>query len=170
MYELFLLALLITIVALSIRSGKPVVLDNPLIIQRPGEYHITLAPQLGRAQTFIEQIAGQFVLLHPPQGEIPTQYFEVHDRNENGGAGGLYLLAAAYRGGMLYFQAINPLPLLRDADSHLKQVREFSNAVLALHPLDHPAGEGEAMKLRSAVETAAQKLKVAVNMLPEAEL
>ena len=68
MVELFLLTLLVTLVVLVIRRGKPVVLDNPLIIQRPGQYHITLAPQLDRAQTFIEQISARFALSHPPQG------------------------------------------------------------------------------------------------------
>jgi hypothetical protein len=79
------------------------------------------------------------------------------------------LLAAAYRGGLLYFQAIYPQPLLRDADSHLKQVREYSEAVLALHPLMHPAERDEIDKLRSAVEMAAQQLNISVKTLTEAD-
>src|SRR3990170_4608780 len=169
MVELFLLTLLIILIVLSIRRGKPVVLDNPLIIQRPGQYHITLAPQLDRAQTFIEQIAARFSLSHPPQGELPSQFFEVRDP-VFAPEGSFYLLAAAYRGGLLYFQAINPQPLLRDADSHLKQVREFSEAVLALHPLEHPADGDEAGKLRIAVEMAAQQMNITVKMLPETGL
>ena len=169
MVELFLLTLLVTLVVLVIRRGKPVVLDNPLIIQRPGQYHITLAPQLDRAQTFIEQISARFALSHPPQGELPSQFFEVRDPGVLAREGSFYLLAVAYRGGLLYFQAINPQPLLRDADSHLKQIREFSGAVLALHPLEHPAGVDEAEKLRNAVETAALQMNVTVKMLPEAD-
>ena len=169
MVELFLLVLLIAVIVLSIRHGKPVGQDNPLVILRPGQFHITLAPQLGRAQTFIEQIAAQFALSHPPQGELPTEYFEVDDSSGRGAEGGLYLLAAAYRGGLLYFQAIVPLPLLRDADSHMKQMREFSEAVLVLHPLKHPARKAEAGKLRDAIEAAARYLKITVKMMPEAE-
>ncbi len=169
MVELFLLALLITVIVLSIRRGKPTVLDNPLIIQRLGQYHITLAPQLNRAQTFIEKIADQFALSPPPQGDLPSQFFEVRDRNVPAQEGSFYLLSAAYRGGLLYFQAINPQPLLRDADSHLKQLREFSEAVLALHPLEHPAPGDEVEKLRSAIEMAAHQLKIAVKMLTEAD-
>jgi hypothetical protein len=168
LFELFLLMLLVTLVVMSIRRGKPTVLDNPLVIEQPGQYHITLAPQLERAQTFIEQVAGQFARSLPP-GEIPTRFFEVHDRNLLPREKGVYLLAATYRGGLLYFQAINPQPLLRDADSHLKQVREFSEAVLALHPLEHPAGGDEADKLRSAVETAALQMKIDVKMLVETD-
>lgn len=41
-------------------------LDNPVIIQRPGQYRITLAQQLNRAQNFFEQIVRQFTQLHLP--------------------------------------------------------------------------------------------------------
>lgn len=167
--ELFLLVLLIGLVVLVIRGGKPKVLDDPLIIQSPGRYHITLAPQLDRAQTFIEQIAGQFARSHPPQGELPSRFFAVRDPDVLAQEGEFYLLAAAYRGGLLYFQAINPRPLLRDDDSHLKQVREFSEAVLALHPLAHPVDGDEAEKLRSAVEMAARQSNITVKILTEAD-
>lgn len=169
MVELFLLTLLVALIVLSIRRGKHVSMDNPIIIQRPGQYHITLAPQLDRAQTFIEQIAARFSLSRSPQGELPSLFFEVRDPGVLAREGSCYLLAAAYRGGLLYFQAIDPQPVLRDADSHLKQIREFSGAVLALHPLEHPAGGGEAEKLRNAVETAAQQMKITVKMLAEAD-
>lgn len=43
-------------------------LDNPVIIQRPGQYRITLAQQLNRAQNFFEQIVRQFTQLHLPNG------------------------------------------------------------------------------------------------------
>ena len=167
MYELFILALLVTVVVLSLRRGKPVAIDHPLVIQRPGQYHITLAPQLEGAQAFIEWIAAQFALLHPPQGELPSAYFSVPDPSVSAQEGGFYLLAAAYRGGVLYFQAIIPQPLLRDADSHLKQIREFSEAVLALHPLKHPAGAGDAEKLCRAVEMAALQSNRVVKILSE---
>ena len=68
MGESLLLITLITLVVLTIRRARPVILENPVIIQRHGQYHITLAPQLNRAQTFIEQIAKQFTQLHPPDG------------------------------------------------------------------------------------------------------
>ena len=115
MFELFLLTLLVALIVLSIRRGKPVGLDNPIIIQRPGQYHITLAPQLDRAQTFIEQIAARFPLPNPPpqagegsneslreffvKGELPSQFFEVRDPGVPAREGGCYLLAGGYRGG-----------------------------------------------------------------------
>jgi len=167
--ELFLLVLLVALVVLVIRGGKTATLDKPLIIQSPGRYHITLAPQLEYAQTFIEQIAGQFAKANPLQDDIPSQFFEVRDPEISARPGTSYLLAVSFRGGLLYFQAIIPQPLLRDSDSHLKQVREFSEAVLALHPLVHPTGGEAAEKLRGAAEAAAQLLRISVKFLNDAE-
>lgn len=167
--ELFVLLLLVAVVVLSIRGGKRAALDKPIILQQPGQYHVTLAPQLERAQTFIEQVAARFAQSHPPQGGIPTCFFEVRDGSVLPREGSFYLLAVTYRSRLLYFQAIIPQPLLRDADSHLKQLREFSEAVLALHPIEHPAGAEEAEKLRSAVELVAQQMKITVNILPETD-
>lgn len=165
MGELLLLTTIITLVILAIRRGKPVALDNPLIIQRPGQYHITLAPQLSRAQTFIENIARQFVELGCQAGDAPTQYFEVRDPAVCAQGERCYLLAAALRGGMLYFQAINPQPLLRDADSHLKTLREFSEAVLERLPLpEHADGQG-GDKLGDAVAAAADQMNIVVKVL-----
>jgi hypothetical protein len=165
MGESLLLITIITLVVLTIRRARPVILENPVIIQRLGQYHITLAPQLNRAQTFIEQIAGQFVLLQPPQGDLHTQYFEVRDPRVFSRGQSSYLLAIALRGGILYFQAVNPKPLLHDADSHYKTLREFSESVLQHHPLSDPADELWSEKLRSAVNTVAGELMIAVKTL-----
>lgn len=48
----------LTIITLSVlfliffRPGKTPPLDNPMVIERPGKYHVTLAPQLNLAQPF----------------------------------------------------------------------------------------------------------------------
>ena len=165
MGESLLLITIITLVVLTIRRAKPVVLENPVIIQRPGQYHITLAPQLNRAQTFIEQIARQFTQAHPLQGDLPTQYFEVRDPKVFSRGESAYLLAIALRGGVLYFQAVNPKPLLHDADSHYKTVREFSESVLLHHPFTAPADERGPEKLRAAVDTIAGQFQIAVKAL-----
>jgi hypothetical protein len=167
--ELFLLVLLVALVVLVIRGGKSATLVKPLIIQSPGRYHITLAPQLERAQTLIEQITVLFTQSHPPQQDLPGQFFEVRDPDAPAQQGNCYLLAVSYRDKLLYFQAIMPQPLLSDSDSHLKQAREFSEAVLTLHPLLHPAGSDATAKLRGAVETAAQQLRISVKLLNDAE-
>lgn len=162
MGELLLVITIVTLVVLAIRRGGHVVLDNPVIIHRHGQYHITLAPQLNRAQTFIEQIAMQFMLLHPPQGDLSTQYYEVRDPMVFGRGESAYLLAITLRDGVLYFQAINPQPLIYDADSHYKTLREFSGAVLRQHPLSLPADEQWAEKLRDSIGTIAGQLNINV--------
>jgi hypothetical protein len=157
MYEALLLAILIALVILVIR--KPVVLDSPLVIHRPGQYHLTLAPQLAHAREFLELIAGKFAVSTTHEGDITTQYYEVRETD----APGAYLLAVGFRAGMLYFQAINPQPLLRDADSHYETVRRFSERVMA--QLAPTSGNGDAENLRAAVEVAAQQLNIACNRL-----
>jgi len=169
MGESLLLITIITLIVLTIRRARPVVLENPVIIQRPGQYHITLAPQLNRAQTFIEQIAKQFTQLHLPEHDLPTQYFEVRDPRVFSKGESSYLLAIALRDGMLYFQAVNPKPLLRDADSHYKTLRDFSESVLQHHPLSEPADELGAEKLRAAVDTIATQMKIAVKIFHETD-
>jgi len=169
MGESLLLITVITLIVLTIRRARPVVLENPVIIERPGQYHITLAPQLNRAQTFVEQIAKEFAQSQLPSGDLPTQYFEVRDPKVFAQGQSSYLLAIALRGGMLYFQAVNPGPLLHDADSHYKTVREFSESVLQQHPLSELADELWAEKLRTAVGTIAGQLQIAVKMLAQAD-
>jgi len=185
MGESLLLITIITLIVLTIRRARPVVLESPVIIQRPGQYHITLAPQLNRAQTFIEQIAGKFSRTHTPQGDIPTQYFEVRDPKVFAQGQNCYLLAATLRGGLLYFQAVNPRASQPDAGitndlagvggqpsqmasssiSHVDTLREFSESVLKLHPHAEPADEQGAKKMREAVEAVAGDLKITATVL-----
>ena len=164
--ELFLLVLLVTVVVLSMRR-KPAVLDKPLVIESPGRYHLTLAPQLDRVQNFMERISIQFGHECSKECDIPGQFFEIRETEVNSQESRCYLLGVSYRGGILYFQAIYPQPLLRDSDSHLKQIREFSEEVLALHPLKRQAGSDEIAKLCRTVESAAIQLNISAKPLIE---
>lgn len=165
MGETLLVLTLVTLVILTIRRARPVILDNPVIIQRPGQYHITLAPQLNRAQTFLEQIAAQFSQLHLPPRDIPAQYFEVRDPKVFSRGQDCYLLAITMREGILYFQAINPQPLIHDADSHYKTLHKFSASVLQHHPISGTPDELQAEKLRTVVDTVAGQLKIETKVL-----
>lgn len=147
MAELLLLAVLVTLIVLAIR--RPVAVVEPQVIRRVGLHHITLDPKLGHARTFLELIAEKFPV--DGAGDTPGQYFEVCDSAAP--TKPHYLLAVAQRKGVLYIQAILPLPLLCDADSHLNTIRQFSDAVLALQPIKEPADEGG--RLRAAVLAAA---------------
>lgn len=169
MGESLLLLTIITLIVITIRRARPVILENPVIIQRPGQYHITLAPQLNRAQTFIEQIAKQYIQSHPSERDLPTQYFEVRDPKVFSRGQSSYLLAIASRGGVLYFQAVNPKPKQHAADSHYKTLHEFSESVLQHHPFSGPADEQGAEKLHATVDMIAAQLMIAVQALPSAD-
>lgn len=108
MGESLLLITIITLVVLTIRRARPVILETPVIIQRPGQYQITLAPQLNRAQIFVEQIAKQFAQLHQSGGDLSTQYFEVRDPKVFSKGENSYLLAIAYVVGCCIFRRSIP--------------------------------------------------------------
>ncbi len=165
MGESLLLITIITLIVLTIRRARPVILHNPVTIQRPGEYHITLAPQLNRAQTFIEQIALQFSKTHSLHGDFPSRYFEVRDPKVFAQGADCYLLAVTLRDGLLYFQAANPGKSKNDAGGHLKTIREFSEIVLKQHPHMEPADVQGAEQLDAAVEAVAKLLQISVNAL-----
>lgn len=164
MGESLLLLTLITLVVLTIRRSKPVVLDRPLVINRPGKYHITFAPQLNPAQSFIEAIAAQAGdASRLADSEIFC--YAVHDAKVATDKDKLYLMAVAARGGMLYFQAINPMPVLSDKESHHRTMSEFATAVLADFPLQGAADDASARHLRDAVQAAAQERQIKVEEL-----
>ena len=79
------------------------------------------------------------------------------------------MLAIALRGGVLYFQAVNPKPKQHDADSHYKTLHEFSESVLQHHPPAGSVDESGAESLRSTVEAIAAPLQISVEVLPPAE-
>ncbi len=163
MLELLILAVIVAVVVLSLRPRKPV-LEEPLIIEEPGRYHVTLAPRLSDARAYIENIAERFAATSTPGGDTPTLFYQVHPaqlpREQ-----GAYLLAVALRGGVLYVQAITPVSLQLDEAAQLKQLREYSAAVLAYHQLTG-AVDGEALaRLRHAVVDAAGQAGYEVRML-----
>ncbi|MGB8411153.1 MAG: hypothetical protein WCE58_14750, partial [Gallionella sp.] len=153
------------LIVITIRRARPVILQNPVIIQRPGEYHITMAPQLNRAQTFIEKIAAEYSRTHSLQGDFTSRYFEVRDPKVFAQGADCYLLAVTLRDGLLYFQAANPGKPQKDAASHLQTIREFSEKVLKQHPRKEPAGMQGAEELDAAVETVAKQLQISVSAL-----
>lgn len=116
------------------RPGTTPPLGNPLVIERSGQYHMTLAPQLNLAQPFIEAVAQRI-------GEAPgtmvngaTHCFAIYDKRVKAHKADCYLLAITRRNGMLYFQAAPP----HGTDGHLLTLRTYSNAVLARFPAVRP--------------------------------
>jgi len=169
MGETLLTLTIISLIILTIRRARPVILENPVNIQRPGQYSITLAPQLNQAQSFVEQIAKRYIESYHPKGDLPTQYFEVRDPKVFSKGQKSYLLAVSLRGGELYFQAVNPKDSRHGAESHYKTVHEFSESVLQHHPLSGSADESGEESLRAAVEAIAAPLQITVEELPASD-
>ena len=173
MIEITLATIIITIiVVLTLRNTKRAVLENPVILNRTGQYHATLAPKLNIAQTFIEAIAKQIPCPRDAAQNSSTQCFEVRDPDAAAIGHELYLLAITMRHGMLYFQAIVPLPLVSDQDSHFNMLMESAHGALAHIPATGGVHDTEMDEcLITATSTAAQKLGIDIKqqMLSQCE-
>lgn len=108
MIELTLLTIAALVLLSLVRPGKTPPLANPLIIERPGRYRMTLAPQLNLAQPFIEEIVKQLDIPASSGQNSATLCFEVRDKEVNAHGKDLYLLTVTQHKGMLYFQAATP--------------------------------------------------------------
>lgn len=133
------------------RPGKTPPLENPLVIERAGQYQLTLAPQLNLAQPFIEAIASRIGTSDETKPDSQTQFFEVRDKQVTAHGYDFYLLAITRRRGMLYFQAARPAS--KDQTSHLHTIGEFSNTVLARIPGGEEQAPGD--DLAAAVQQVA---------------
>lgn len=111
------------------RPGKTPPLENPLVIERGGKYHMTFAPQLNLAQGFVEEIGKQVAA---GAGSSAPQYFAVSDKQVKAHGFDFYLLAVTQRNGMLYFQAGKPSS--RDIAEQLPVIREFADKTLTRFP------------------------------------
>lgn len=167
MIEFFILTILTLLVIAIIRPGKTPPLDNPLIIERPGEHHMTLAPQLNLAQPLLEAISKEIRAQGQVHKNCATQCFEVRDKQVKPHGQDFYLLAITLRNGMLYFQAIAPRPLVRDSDSHFNMLMEFSHAVLANVPAPDAYNTEGCEEIAAATNIAAQKFQANIKHLPE---
>lgn len=155
MIELVLLIAIVAVVILALRKRGGT--DEPLIIRRPGQYHITLAPQLDSARQGIEALAQRLAGGLHPAGDVLTRYFRVI---RGGGQADGYLLAVAFRKGIFFIQAIMPPPLTRDEACHLATLRDFSEAVMLHYPAVPPADAEGGEKIDAAVDEAARQAGV----------
>ncbi|CAH1904579.1 conserved hypothetical protein [Candidatus Nitrotoga sp. HW29] len=162
MIEITLATIIITIIiVLTLRNTKRAVLENPLILNRTGQYQAILAPKLNIAQTFIETIAQQIPSPRDESQSSSTQCFEVHDPEAAAIGQELYLLAITIRHGLLYFQAIVPRPLINDQDSHFNMLMEAAHNALASIPTTGGIPTTKADEsIITATNTAAQKLSI----------
>lgn len=140
------------------RPGKTPPLSKSLVIDRPGKYHVTLAPHLNLAQPFVEAIAQQLIESSERSGDSGTLFFKITDKHVTSHGHDTYLLAITQRDGILIFQAAAPEG---DTD-HLQTISEFAHSVLARFPL---TGEPDAtidQKIVSATQQIASAKQIQI--------
>lgn len=143
------------------RPGKTPPLENPLVIERPGQYHMTLASHLNLAQPFIEALVKRMGASGEVTPDSQTKYFEVRDKHVKAHGYNFYLLAVTRRNGMLFFQAARPLS--KEPGSQIKTISEFSHGVLARFPGDDGQDAGE--DIAAEVQEVAQKFNIQITAL-----
>lgn len=132
MIELTLVTLALLFVVFVVKPGRTPPLANPMVINRLGQYHITLAPQLNLAQPLIEDIAKH--LGNPGQlaANSSTLCFAVRDAEVTAHGKDFYLLAITQRNSMLYFQAA--APVASEQKTYLAELLAFANTTLSHIP------------------------------------
>ena len=143
------------------RPGKTPPLNNPLVIDRPGKYHVTLAPHLNLAQPLVEAIALQLLASPGRSGDSSTQYFEVRDKQVTSHGNEAYLLAITQRDGILYFQAAAPA----DDNDHLKTIGALSQHVLRRFPLSDVPDAAIDREISSTAQQAASLRRIALTQI-----
>ncbi|MDR2195970.1 MAG: hypothetical protein LBE50_05145 [Gallionellaceae bacterium] len=158
MIETLTLITLSIILLIVFRPGKVTPLENPLTINRIGQFSAVLAPMLNLAQPFLETVSRKLSEADRHPGDTAPLYFSVQDREVRAHGEDHYLLAATLRGGVLYFQATAP----QAGQSDVEALRAFSEAELARHPAAGEASNAAHAALVAAVQAAAGERGVAV--------
>lgn len=143
------------------RPGKTPPLENPLVIERPGQYHMTLASHLNLAQPFIEALVKRMSSSGETTADSETKFFEVRDKQVKAHGFNFYLLAITRRNGMLFFQAARPLS--KDQTGQLHTISEFSRSVLARFPGEEGSGSDE--NIMAEVQEVAQQRNIQIAAL-----
>lgn len=156
----------LTIITLSIialilfRPGKTPPLENPLTINRLGQFHAVLAPRINLAQPLLENISHRLDE-EARKGNTDPMYLKVEDKEVNAHGQSYYLLAATLRDGVLYFQAAAPQKEQGDIDT----IRAFSDAELSKHPAASQPAADAAPTLLQAIQAAAEQRGAALTPL-----
>lgn len=140
------------------RPGKTPPLKNSLVIDRPGKYHVTLAPHLNLAQPLVESIAQQLLEAADRSGDSNTLFFEIRDKNAAAHGHEEYLLAITQRDGILFFQATAPV----GNSDHLQTISAFSHNVLARFPLSDEPDVSIDQEIVGAAQQVANQRRVEI--------
>lgn len=157
MLETFTIVTITVTLLLIFRNGRPQPLENPLTINRVGQFHAVLAPKINLAQPLLENASRDIGEDLRAKNTAPL-YFKVEDKEVQSRAIPFYLLAATMRDGVLYFQAAAP----NAEQGEVETIRSFSEAELSKHPEAGAAPEEAARTSLAAAITAAANQRGAV--------
>ena len=160
MIETFTLITLSVIALIIFRNGRPQPLDNPLTINRIGQFHAVLAPKINLAQPLLENASHRVSDDLRKQNTAPL-YFKVDDKEVKSRTLPFYLLAATLRDGVLYFQAAAPNAEQREIET----IRAFSEAELAKHPEAGTTADDARTSLAEAITAAAAQRGATLTVL-----
>jgi hypothetical protein len=143
-----------------VRPGKTPLLEKSLVIERAGQYHLTLAPQLNLAQPFIEALAVNLGSIIESERDSETLFFAVRDKQVAAHGFDFYLLAITRRNGMWLFQAARPVTL--DAAGQLPVISDFAHEVLARFVFDEAPSIVWGEKIVAAAQQVALESEIKI--------
>jgi hypothetical protein len=166
MIETLTLITLCVLFLIFFRPGKTPRLESQLVIERPGQYRITLAPKLNLAQPFIEGIVERLAKSGvSTRNGSAMQFFAVNDAQVATANGGVYLLAIIVREGMIYF--VGAQPEAADPANYLATIKAGAKDLLA----GFPSADGNSKEIEdglfSAVQEASRERGIAVDLLKD---
>ncbi len=103
-----MLGVLMFVILIVVGRGKILPSEKVLVIERPGQYRMVLAPGLNLAQAFIEQLARQLAQHAKDYPEGLSCGFEIRDKHVATAKQPFYLLTLSARAGALYVEAKYP--------------------------------------------------------------
>ena len=163
MIEITAIILLITFILIG-RLTRPRQLERPVVIERSGNYRVTLAPRLNLAITFIERIAHCYRTQPASSGDNATLHLAVNDPSLKRYGTEAYLLAITLRHGVLHFQAMQPVT---DSGNPYRQLDEFAQAALKNLPTAGAIRPEQDGCLINAFEQAASGHEIGIQRLLE---
>ena len=166
MIETLTLITLCVLFLIFFRPGKTPPLESQLVIERPGQYKITLAPKLNLAQPFIEAIIDRLAKSGvSTQHGNARQFFAVGDRQVATAHGDVCLLAIIVREGMIHFIGVQPAS--GDAAKHLETIKANAKDLLKDFPASDERSKALEDSLLGAIREVSGERGIVVDQLQD---
>ena len=116
------------------RPGKIPPLDNPLVIERPGQYKIRLAPKLNLVLPFVESIAGRIAPTDEMKICQSVKFFAIRDQQIAENQNAVYFLVLTFQHGMLDIQAVRPSQSMKS--SYIDWIMQLTEDTIIKLPIE----------------------------------